>query len=111
MIDAEERRRIVRHLRDRATAGLSLVMVLAALSIPGMIEAAPSLDPPALYHQAEAAWGEGSYHAALALYQSAHPDDDVPPDVEYNIGNCYFQIREPGLAALHGAAPSASSRR
>jgi tetratricopeptide (TPR) repeat protein len=97
---SEERRKILAHLRTRALSGLAILFAIAASLLPVSAEPALSPAPEALYRQAEAAWSEGAYHAAIDFYREAHPDGEVPADVLYNIGNCYFQIGEPGLAAL-----------
>ncbi len=95
----EERSKIIRHLRERASAMLP-ILLLATLVLAGQCPAAAPAPPEGLYQQAQAAWNEGSYRAAIELYQSAHPDGNLPADLLYNIGNCHFQLQERGLAAL-----------
>jgi hypothetical protein len=95
-----ERRGILSHLRERALASVSLVVFLAILMLGGRAQAATAA-PDELYRQAEAAWSEGSYRAAINLYELAHESAPLPADVLYNVGNCYFQLEERGLAALY----------
>jgi len=101
-IDPVTRKSILAALRRSARAARRLVVALALLALCN--PPARALDQSrrlSLYQQAEAAWSEGSWRAAIEFYRAAHPGRDLPADVLYNIGNCYFRLREPGRAALH----------
>ena len=63
--------------------------------------AEPSGPPDQLYRQAEHAWSAGNYRIAIDLYTQAEPETLPSADLLYNLGNCYYQLGEPGLAALH----------
>jgi len=52
------------------------------------------------YGLAETAYTAGKFQEALDYYQSAH-SDNIPADVHFNIGNCYYRLDQPGRAALH----------
>lgn len=86
----ERRREILTTLRTQATRLLLLSGIL--LSFLGG-EARASLQ------EAEQAWEEGNYEAALASYQ-ALAAEKASPDLLYNIGNCYYRLEQPAEAAL-----------
>lgn len=97
---ASERKSIISLMRSRALASLSALLLLAALALASPAKAATST-PSDFYHQAQAAWEEGSFRSAIHLYEAAHQNGESPSaDVLYNIANCYFQLEERGLAAL-----------
>ncbi|MFC5049682.1 BatD family protein [Rubritalea spongiae] len=46
-------------------------------------------------------WLQGDYKAALASYQKQLAEHPNSADLEYNVGNCYYRLNQPGKAALH----------
>ncbi|MGJ8673937.1 BatD family protein [Rubritalea sp.] len=46
-------------------------------------------------------WLQGDYKAALASYQKQLDQNPYSADLEYNLGNCYYRLNQPGEAALH----------
>jgi tetratricopeptide (TPR) repeat protein len=72
---------------------------------------APTIDT--LNSEAINAIDNGQYQKAIDLYQQAYPTlgqtfdhtlnntlNNTPADILYNIGNCHYQLDQPGLAAL-----------
>ncbi|NIP96401.1 MAG: hypothetical protein GWO24_24415, partial [Akkermansiaceae bacterium] len=57
---AEERKKIIAHLRTRALAAAPALVILLALAAPIHATAAAPVESGALYRQAGAAWTEGS---------------------------------------------------
>ena len=50
---------------------------------------------------AQTALDKGHYQKAINLYLEDYPSpSQTPADVLYNIGNCHYQLEQPGLAAL-----------
>lgn len=58
-------------------------------------------DPTALWEQANQAYSEGRYEAALASYQSLLEQGVHNGPLYYNLGNAYFKTGNLGQAVLH----------
>lgn len=90
-LSSERRRDILKSLRERATRLILLGGLLIAFS---------GTSADASLETAEKAWEEGDYDGALANYE-ALAQKATTPDLLYNIGNCYYRLDQPALAALH----------
>lgn len=99
-ISQPDRSSILAHLRDRAFSALPLLILCSCLLLPGMVQAATD-SPSSIYARAETEWNQKDYRSAIRSYLAAHPTDPLPPDVLFNIANCYFQLEERGLATLY----------
>ena len=100
-VTSEDQRVILAHLRQRALELLSLILILTALT-PGVTNARDDATTPGHhYEEARAAWDNNAFRIAIDHYYKSHPDDTLPADVLYNIGNCYFHLGERGLATLY----------
>ncbi|MEM7396500.1 MAG: hypothetical protein AAF492_29560, partial [Verrucomicrobiota bacterium] len=100
-LGGQERSNILRTLREHALTAVPVALVLITFCFGSIAHGSTVASKEGIYAQAEAAWTEGSYRAAIELFHSAHPNGKLPGDVLYNMGNCYFQLGESGLAALH----------
>jgi hypothetical protein len=69
---------------------LTLTMLLSFF-ISNRVDAADGFDH----------WLKGDYKQALDSYQKELEEHPNSADLEYNIGNCYYRLNQPGLAALH----------
>lgn len=92
---SDQRANIISLLAQRAKTALSLLLILVIASFDSV-----SADEADLYRQAQQAWDSGDYQSALQYFQNAHSEGEHPPDVLYNIANCYFHLGEVGIASL-----------
>lgn len=73
----------------------SLILITLFTILPNAAEAGDTAE------SAYKAWSEGDYSKALELYNKAAEITPNSPDLLYNIGNCYYRLKEPGKAALY----------
>ncbi len=89
-VPRSRRQEILAGLRER----LGLILVLSALFLAWQPQQAT-----AFHEQAQAAWNDGNYQEALDAYLLVLKDE-ATPDLLYNIGNCYYRLDDPGMAAV-----------
>ena len=100
-IDRRERSEIIRSLKTLAL-NTGRTLAVAAIMLGGISPGEePSDSPGQLHRQAEHAWSMGNYRIALELYTQTNPDPIPSANLLYNLGNCHYQLGEPGIAALH----------
>lgn len=99
-VNRSDRQRILRKLKDLA---LPLVVFAAMMIASGQLRAdMPDVDMPKdAESSAEAAYEEGRYDDAAALWLKSEPYEDLSADTLYNIGNAAYRLGSPGEAALY----------
>jgi len=106
-ISAQRRQEITDSLKRHAKR--SMMLLLACISCVTIITASPAKasqealqgDTEPLESAAQSALNKGHYQKAINLYLEDYPSpSQTPADVLYNIGNCHYQLEQPGLAAL-----------
>lgn len=93
-VSAEERQRMLRAVR-KALTRITAVLVL----LVGLLPQAQAAEDAA-----ENAYTAGQYSKALELLQSEQKNataDRDSAELLYNIGNCYYRLGKPGMAALY----------
>lgn len=78
---------------------LSKTVIVLWLSLSGLLLFGAS--NPADWTRAEQAYRKGDYAAAATAYQKLLKGGYQGPALEYNLGNCYYRMRELGQAVLH----------
>ena len=74
---------------------------LLLFAASGLLLLANSLWAQNAMEQAEGAYRQGKFSAALGLYEEELKNRPNDPFVYYNIGNCYFKMGSKGLAAAN----------
>ena len=110
-ISAQRRQEITDSLKRHAKR--SMMLLLACISCVTTITISPAkaaqealqgdtgLLEPAIQSAAQTALDKGHYQKAINLYLEDYPrPSQTPADILYNIGNCHYQLDQPGLAAL-----------
>jgi len=110
-IPAQRRQEITESLKRHAKR--SMMLLLACISCITTITVSPAkasqealqddtgLLSPSTQSAAQTALDQGHYQKAIDLYLEDYPSpSQTPADVLYNIGNCHYQLDQPGLAAL-----------
>ena len=72
---------------------LSLVLLCSACDASPVIALLQMLDPPAVYTQAQKAYGRGEYETAIAIFQQflqAQPDSAYAVKARYYLGRSYY---------------------
>ena len=100
-ITESRRQEIIQHVRQHVIKNIAIIALLASLFTPEVNASADPAQASPIYQQAEAAWDDQTFRLALDLYQEAQRMRPTSPDILYNLGNCHFQLGEPGLAALY----------
>lgn len=95
-IDPKRRGEILRTLR-RAVS----VVALGCLCLAGSARAQEANHTADLAAEARAAYDEGRFDDAAALWLGAGPYETLAPDTLYNIGNACYRAGFPGQAALY----------
>ena len=95
--DDGRRRTILRQLKTTAiSAGKAVALIIVIMTGFARGEDTAKLT----YRQADQAWAAGKYRVALDFYTNATPGEPLGADLLDNIGNCHYQLGEPGQAAL-----------
>ncbi len=97
-ISPQQKKAILALLKRASKLCLFLILFITSQQSTQANQPEPT---PQLLHKAQNACQSGDYQQALTYYQSVYPTNDLPPsDILYNIGNCYYHLDQPGLAAL-----------
>jgi len=90
----ERKKKILSRLKQTSKLTLLLLLTLPAFQ-------SVKAQQPQHFATPQQAWEAHDYQQALTLYQKKYPTPaTTPPDILYNIGNCHYQLKQPGLAAL-----------
>jgi hypothetical protein len=76
---------------------IHLLMIFLALSTPVRLQS----ETVTVMTQANAAYLNGDYQTAIQLYESLVQSGLHNPTVFFNLGNAYYQLRDPGRAMLN----------
>lgn len=114
-ISAQRRQEITESLKRHAKR--SMILLLACISCITTITVSPAKAAQGALQDdtgplpsgtqlstqsaAQTALDQGHYQKAINLYLEDYPSSSqTPADVLYNIGNCHYLVKQPGLAAL-----------
>ncbi len=81
---------------------ITCVMAIISATSPALAaDGAASLNPAALFHQANGWYEKGDYQQTIALYRRLEKSGLVSGNLYYNLGNSYFKIGQPGRAIYY----------
>jgi tetratricopeptide (TPR) repeat protein len=79
----------------------SILQLLKSLSVLTLIALLTLSQQSRADEQSYKAWQAGDYQTALDGYQEASEKHPESADLLFNVGDCYYRMNQPGMAALY----------